>query len=110
MPSIFPGGAIAQINNLSSIVQISIIDNPKKPLLYDAELQDRLSKYARECTPDIDYFHLLSTLQIDILRTTQQRVAQSIAATSRPPPEGKPDKGDKGAKGDKGEKAKGGRA
>ena len=100
------GGTIAQINNIAIIMQISIVENPNIALLYDAELQNRLSKYARERTPDIDYFQLLSTLQIDILRTIQQRVAQSASAANRPPPKGKADKGDKGAKGDKGEKAK----
>ena len=101
------GCCIAQFNNMSIILQIAIIDNPNIAMLYDAELQNRLSKYARERTPAIDYYALLSTLKVDILRIAQQRELnnQTASSTTRPP-------GRKGQKGEekgntKGEKSNG---
>ena len=101
------GGTIDRINNIAIITQISILEIPKIDMLYDVELQNRLSKYARARTPAVDYYNLLSTLRIDIVRTILQRAAQSFAAASRLPAKGKGGKGEKCVKGEKGDKAKG---
>ena len=103
------GGTIAQMNNLSIIMQISIPENPNISMLYDEELRNRLAKYARQGTQSIDYSALLSNLQIDIPRTVLRRVGNTLNQR-RPPNKGWKDvKGNKGGKatgkgkGDKGE-------
>ena len=77
------GGALAQANNLSIITHIAIVGYPSISMLYDEELQNRIAKYARERTHAIDYFQLISTLQVDILRTAHRRATN--LTTQRPP-------------------------
>ena len=100
------GGALAQLTNISIILQLYISENPDTAILHDGELQNRLSKYARERTPSIDYYLLLSTVQVDLLRIVIRRITQSASHNrQRPPVAGV--KGERGSNGEKGQNAKG---
>ena len=80
-------------------MQVAITDNLYIAMLYADELRARLARYARERTPNIDYCHMMSVLQVDILRMIAQRRAQSI--TAKPPPPKKGGKEENGAGNDK---------
>ena len=71
--SMFSGGTIANINNISIDIQISTVGDPNIDTLYGGKLRNRLSKYARERTPAIDYYTLLSALQGEVSSTVLQR-------------------------------------
>ena len=77
------GGDVAQLNNLSIVMQIAIVGYPNIAMLYGDELRNRLSKYARERTPPVDYFQMLAMLRADIAQTVLQRASHTT--TRRPP-------------------------
>ena len=79
------GGNISQFIALSIIMQVAIADNPNVAMLYDGELRARLARYARERTTYVDYFQMLSALQVDILRMIPQKHARSMSAKAPPP-------------------------
>lgn len=64
-------------------------------MLYSEELQKRLPKYARERTPGANYYGILPTLQIDMIRAIFQRDANAF---STKPPAKKGGAEDKGGK------------
>ena len=75
---------ISQIN-LSITTHVAAAGNPNVSILYDCELHTRLARYARERTPNVDYYQMLSALQVDILRMIAQWRAQSMSANAPPP-------------------------
>ena len=80
------GGTVAQLNNLSITIQIAIVGNPNIAMMCGEELRNRLAKYAMGRTPNIDYFHLLSLLQTDIVRTAPRRAAWRLQSNTRTSP------------------------
>ena len=68
------GGAVAQFNNLGHILSLSITDSPALAIGYDQYLHNKLNCYARERTPGIDYFALLSEEQFEIKRYVSDSV------------------------------------
>ena len=69
-------------------MQIAIVGNPHISILYDEELRNRLAKCERERTPSIDYFLLLSTLGVDMLRAVIRRVSRPTNTRLPPPDKG----------------------
>ena len=68
------GGVFDQINNLGLLLNLSIIDSPALAIGYDQYLHNKLNCYARERTPGIDYFSLLSEEQFEIKRYVSDSV------------------------------------
>ena len=62
------GGAVAQFNNIGLLLSNAIIDSPAMAISYDQHLHNKLAALARERTPGIDYFNMLSEEQFEIKR------------------------------------------
>ena len=59
---------MAQFNNVVILLNRSIVDSPAFAIAYDRHLHNKLPNCARERTPSIDYFALLSDEQFGIKR------------------------------------------
>ena len=60
---------MARFNNIGDLLNHSIIDSPALAIAYDQYLRNKLSNFARERTPSIDYYVFCrgdSSISIDI--------------------------------------------
>ena len=62
------GGAIGQFSNIGVLLSNAITDSPAVAIKYGQHRHNKLSTLARERTPSIDYYNLLSAEQFDIKR------------------------------------------
>ena len=78
--SILGGGS--QFNKMGLIAQLVITENPAiEPQYYNA-LRNQLARYARERTPPIHYYFLISPIQPDMRLSIQQRHTMSLSIKS----------------------------
>ena len=61
------GGFCAQINALSVLLNIAIVDNPFIAMRYGELLSARLAGFARERMPNINYMEILSNEDVELM-------------------------------------------